>query len=56
MAVHLGYFALREFVLKRQWRFLRPFLGGLRLGLSRPLKPFPRIEDRCSIELAPHQG
>jgi GT2 family glycosyltransferase len=56
MAVHLGYFALREFVLKRQWRFLRPFLRGLRMGLSRPLKPFPRIEGRRSIELAPHQG
>lgn len=43
MATHLGYFALREFVIKRRWRFLKPFLRGLRIGLTRPLKQIPRI-------------
>lgn len=36
---HLGWFALREFVLKWRWRFLPSFLRGVRSGLRRPLPP-----------------
>ncbi len=44
MLTELGYFALREFVVKQQWQFLRPFVTGLRRGLMRPLKPIPQAE------------
>ncbi len=45
MAVHLGYFALREFVIKRRWRFLKPFLQGLHEGSTCQLRDVPRLKD-----------
>lgn len=46
MVAHLGYFALREFIVKRRWYFLKPFLEGMREGLRQPLKEFPQIPGR----------
>ena len=43
--VHLSYFALREFAIKWRWRFLVPFLKGMRTGLSRQLKAVPQVKD-----------
>lgn len=37
---HLGYFALREFVAKRQ-PFARVFWSGIKTGMVRELKPIP---------------
>lgn len=51
MAVHLGYFALREFVLKGRWYFLKPFVHGLRRGLARPLKEIPRFRATGVVEV-----
>jgi GT2 family glycosyltransferase len=36
---HLGWFALREFVLKWRWHFIPDFLRGVRSGLRRSLRP-----------------
>ncbi len=43
IVLHLGYFVVREFIVKRRWRFLMPFWYGLRRGLARPLMPVPRL-------------
>jgi hypothetical protein len=43
MALHLGYFGLRELIFKRRGLFLGAFLRGVRLGLTRPLRPVPQI-------------
>ncbi len=44
--VHLTYFALREFVVKGRWRFLRPFLRGIAAGCRCPLDDVPRWSAR----------
>jgi GT2 family glycosyltransferase len=44
ITVHLGYFALREFIVKRRWFFIKSFLQGLREGVRRPLRPIPRVD------------
>lgn len=44
MAVHLSYFAVREFFLKRRFAFIKSFLRGLNRGLHRKLRAVPRIE------------
>lgn len=49
LAVHLGYFALREtFWNRHSWRFLMPYVQGLTHGATRPLKAVPRIKDELS--------
>lgn len=48
LVLHMGYFGLREIVYKRRWKFLRPFLAGLRRGLTRELHEVPRIKDNLS--------
>jgi GT2 family glycosyltransferase len=45
MAVHLGYFALREFVIKGRLRALAPYIRGLRTGLARPLRQISHLEE-----------
>jgi hypothetical protein len=47
IAIHLGYFALREFIWKRRWTSLKPYVQGLRYGLTNQLKDVPRIEDEA---------
>ncbi len=47
-AVHLSYFALREFVLKRRLRFLKAYWMGLRHGFKRPLHDVPRVKNNVS--------
>jgi GT2 family glycosyltransferase len=49
MAVHLGYFALREFVFKRRWRFIKPFLRGLYKGMCCPLRDIPRLKPHIPL-------
>lgn len=44
LAWHLGYFGLRELAFKGRWRFVRPFVRGVRRGLAGQLRPPPRIE------------
>ncbi len=46
--IHLGYFALREFVVKRRWKLLWPFLRGVQRGLEKPLIDVPLPKDRVS--------
>lgn len=46
--IHLGYFALREFIIKWRLKFLIPFLKGVQSGLSRDLVDIPRIKDNIS--------
>jgi GT2 family glycosyltransferase/protoporphyrinogen oxidase len=46
--IHLGYFALREFVIKWRLKFLTPFLKGVQSGLSRDLVDVPLIKDNIS--------
>lgn len=46
--IHLGYFALREFIIKWRLKFLVPFLKGVQSGLSRDLTDVPRIKDNES--------
>jgi GT2 family glycosyltransferase/protoporphyrinogen oxidase len=41
--VHLGYFMLREFVFKRNLRYLGDFWQGVQEGLQKPLGSFPRV-------------
>ncbi|PLS78009.1 MAG: glycosyltransferase family 2 protein [Chloroflexi bacterium] len=50
MVLHLGYFALREFLAKRQRHFIPPFLKGIGEGLIQPLKEFPQIQGRRGRE------
>jgi GT2 family glycosyltransferase/protoporphyrinogen oxidase len=42
--VHVGYIFLREFVAKRNWRFLFPFWEGVKSGLKKPLVAVPRMK------------
>jgi GT2 family glycosyltransferase/protoporphyrinogen oxidase len=45
MAMHLGYFAVREFAWNRRWwTFLKPYLRGLRQGFTRQLKDVPQVK------------
>lgn len=46
--LHLSYFALREFVYKRRWKSLPPFLRGVRTGLKKSLVDVPLPKDRLS--------
>ncbi len=46
--IHLGYFALREFLLKRRLRLLPVFLRGVQSGLKKPLAAIPSPKDRLS--------
>ncbi len=41
--VHVGYIFLREFVVKGNWRFLRPFLRGVQDGYRKPLGSIPQV-------------
>lgn len=45
---NLGYFAVREFALKRRWKFLAPFLKGLGRGVTRPLQAVPQVKDEIA--------
>lgn len=47
-AIHLGYFALREFAYKRRWQSLPSFLKGVRSGLQKSLVDVPMPKDRAS--------
>lgn len=47
-AIHLGYFALREFAYKRRWRSLPSFLKGVQSGLRKSLVDVPMPKDRAS--------
>lgn len=49
MAIHLGYFAVREFAWNRwYWSFLLPYARGLFQGITRPLKDVPHFKDGLS--------
>lgn len=48
MLIHLSYFAVREFVVKWRWQFLKPFLQGFKEGVTRPLKDVPSFKDGLS--------
>jgi len=46
--VYLGYFALREFAIKRRWRSLSSFLRGVNNGLKKRLADIEFPKDRLS--------
>jgi hypothetical protein len=42
--IHVGYIALREFVMKGNWRYFKHFWEGILAGLHKPLGPIPKTK------------
>ena len=43
LAIHLGYYALREFGIKQNWKFWGVYWKGVMEGLQKPLGSYPEI-------------
>ena len=44
LPLNISYIMLREFLWKRNWRYLPEFMAGMREGLTKPLGAFPKVD------------